>query len=424
MVTSAESTRVGAGPASAPSLERVPVLDGIRGLAILLVMIHHFTFLPKAGVADTLVYAVSKLGWTGVDLFFVLSGYLITSVLVRHRDDRNYYSVFYARRVLRLLPVYYVVLAVTLFVLPALVDLGRLEGSSLWFWLHLSNISIALHGLSHKSLDIAWSLSIEEQFYLFWPLLVRWTPRRWLLALCLTVFASSVLVRLGLELAGADWLTSYVLAPARMDGLALGGALAAMGPSTLAASRARAWKVVVAAGAVTCAVLIATRSTKMAGPFGPTIGFAALAVLWAAFITAALTTPPLNRALCSPTLTALGKYSYALYLLHMPVAYIVRDHIFMPSRWPLVGGSYIAAQVGFHLMAGTISFALARLSWSVLEEPFLRLKRYFRYGAPEGLRAADTSTNASTVTAEAVPAAVLDMPDRMLGDARPRGDEI
>src|SRR5690242_1386699 len=108
-------------------LPRVKALDGVRGLAIVLVMIHHFTFMPKARpLVDLAAYSVSKLGWSGVDLFFVLSGYLITSILIEYRGDARYFSAFYGRRVLRILPLYYAVVALTFFVLPRWVNLGEI----------------------------------------------------------------------------------------------------------------------------------------------------------------------------------------------------------------------------------------------------------------------------------------------------------
>jgi len=361
------------------SLPRVQALDGVRGLAILLVMIHHFTFLPKGPLADTAFYGVSKLGWSGVDLFFVLSGYLITSILIQYRGNQKYFSAFYARRALRILPLYYVVVALTLFVLPRWVKLGTVTGSSLWYWLHLSNIHVALAGFTHKSLDIAWSLAIEEQFYLAWPLVVGLTPRRHLGRVCLGVFAVSALLRLALGLAGAPWATTYVLTPCRLDGLVIGAFLACLPTATLHASGKLAARVAAASLVVVIAVLALTRSTHMDGRIGPAVGYAALAVLWAAVLVLSLSAPRVTRLFSSSALVFLGKYSYGLYLLHYPIALYLRDSVFGPAQWPRVSGSLIPGQVLFHLLAGSLSIAAAWLSWRLMEEPILRLKKHFRY---------------------------------------------
>jgi peptidoglycan/LPS O-acetylase OafA/YrhL len=361
-------------------LPRVKALDGVRGLAILLVMIHHYTFLPKAlPLLDLGVYSVSKLGWSGVDLFFVLSGYLITSILLEYKDDAKYYSAFYGRRILRILPLYYVVVALTFYVLPRFVRLGEIIGSPLWYWFHLSNIHIGLNQFSHKSLDVAWSLAIEEQFYLIWPLVVRLTPTRRLAEVCLTVMWLSAFCRLVLGLGGAPWVMNYTLTPCRLDGLALGSFLACVPAATLQASGKIALRVGVVAAAVVGAVLIVAGNPHMDGKVTPSIGYAALAVLWGSVLVMALSIPVVTRIFSSKALVFFGKYSYGLYLLHLPVGYYLRDNVYGPKQWPRVFGSLLVGQLLFHLLAGSVSVLVAMISWRVLEEPILRLKKYFRY---------------------------------------------
>jgi peptidoglycan/LPS O-acetylase OafA/YrhL len=361
-------------------LPRVTALDGIRGLAILLVMIHHFTFLPKARpLVDIGVYAVSKLGWSGVDLFFVLSGYLITSILIEYKEDKKYFSAFYGRRVLRILPLYYVVLALSFFVLPRFVKLGEIIGGPLWYWAHLSNIHIAFNGFSHKSLDISWSLAIEEQFYLMWPLVVRLVPRNRLGAVCLGVMALSALCRLVLGLGGAPWALNYTFTPCRLDGLALGSFLACIPAAKLRASGKLATRVAVLSALGVAGALGLAGNLHMDGRVTPSLGYASLAVLWASVLVMALSIPAVTRLFSSKILVVLGKYSYGLYLIHLPVALYLRDSVFGPARWPRIGGSLVLGQLLFHLLAGALSLALAWLSWRLLEEPILRLKKHFRY---------------------------------------------
>ena len=360
-------------------LPRVQALDGVRGLAILTVMIHHFTFLPHGPLIDDAVHAVCRLGWTGVDLFFVLSGYLITSILVEYKGDAKYFSTFYARRFLRIFPLYYAVLLLVLVILPRFVDVGQVHGSPIWFWLHASNIRFAIWGFMHRSLNIAWSLAIEEQFYLVWPLVVHLTPRDKLPKVCLGVFGASVLCRLGLELAGASFATTYVATPARLDGLSLGAFLACVPFEKIRASRKTAMFVAGAGALVSALVVAYARAPNMERKFGPTVGYAALAIMWSGVLVLALTAPRITRVFSTRPLVALGKYSYALYLFHTTVSYLVRDHLYNTDKWPKVGKSLLLGQLLFFAIAGGITFALAWISWRILEEPLLRLKKYFRY---------------------------------------------
>src|SRR5690606_16312654 len=155
--------------------ERDRALDGLRGLAIALVFLYHATWVP--GAVTPLEQAATwlpRVGFTGVDLFFVLSGFLITRILLRERESPAYYRAFYGRRVLRIFPLYYATLLLWLVIAPALGarDLwlpGADPGEAVWYWLYLSNWHDGLAGrFGHAYLAIAWSLAIEEQFYLVW----------------------------------------------------------------------------------------------------------------------------------------------------------------------------------------------------------------------------------------------------------------
>jgi hypothetical protein len=163
-----------------------PALDGVRGIAILLVLFHHFTvFDPITGVGAWLGFA-ALLGWCGVDLFFVLSGFLITGILIDARGSSRYFSSFYMRRSLRIFPLYFLVVFLSFVVLPrfpALHDVlaGPTDVVQWPYWTYLVNFAIAdraqfLHGI----LDISWSLAIEEQFYIVWAVVVWALPVRWL----------------------------------------------------------------------------------------------------------------------------------------------------------------------------------------------------------------------------------------------------
>lgn len=252
-------------PALAGASGHNPALDGVRGMAILLVMWHHMTVFRAGNALETWYAQVAQLGQTGVDLFFVLSGFLITGILhdskIALRDSaRSYFASFYARRTLRIFPLYYAVLLLSLVALPyaamllqhavgaaqAQVIQQKLDrfaagsGYDLWFWLYLSNFAIAYTGSwLHGILGISWSLAIEEQFYLVWPLLIWFSSRGQALRICLWLAVLALACRCVLAAAmlgsgvgygapAADyppWLSPigvYVLTFCRIDALAMG----------------------------------------------------------------------------------------------------------------------------------------------------------------------------------------------------------
>ena len=179
----------------------IPALDGLRGIAIILVMLHHFTnYRPTSGI-DGLIGSVVFFLWTGVDLFFVLSGFLITGILLDSRGSERYFTTFYARRTLRIFPLYYLVLFVAFVVLPQFpavnaVLTGQVDLPPQWpYWLYLENFSIAARGWVHGWVDVGWSLAIEEQFYLVWPLVIWLCPPRLLALLCAAIIVAEPIAR-------------------------------------------------------------------------------------------------------------------------------------------------------------------------------------------------------------------------------------
>ncbi|HEX7878877.1 MAG TPA: acyltransferase, partial [Candidatus Eisenbacteria bacterium] len=218
----------------------VPALDGLRGLAILLVLAHHFNILNPAGPAERNLILLLDLGKHGVDLFFVLSGFLITGILLDTRGRPGWLGSFFARRALRIVPLYYALLTALLVVQPLLLarNPATLSASmrwsaeaadAPWYWLFTSNILFAIReGFGLHGLDVTWSLAIEEQFYLAWAFLVMFLDRRAMIVACTALIVLCPVIRLAIGLTGDSWLDAYLLTPGRLDALAMGSLLAAL----------------------------------------------------------------------------------------------------------------------------------------------------------------------------------------------------
>src|SRR5258706_538487 len=187
----------------------IPALDGLRGVAILLVLVLHFApYAPglqaPTVLLDRLYLRVSGIGWTGVDLFFVLSGYLITGILYDTRGSKHYFRQFYARRFLRIFPLYYVALALFLIILPWPHSfdsvIRELRGDAVWYWTYLYNMRVAATGfLPSSALGHFWSLAVEEQFYLIWPIVVLWLGRKHLIVTCAVAVVAALACRLSMS---------------------------------------------------------------------------------------------------------------------------------------------------------------------------------------------------------------------------------
>ena len=376
-------------------------LDGVRGIAILLVVVYHWYAYsrlitsPSGGLIPTAITNVIDVGWTGVDLFFVLSGFLITGILFDAKEGRGFFRNFYARRILRIFPAYYGYLLLLIVVLPLLlrdnVDLSILRHNQLYYWTYLYNVWIPLRPLTNIGLygnGHIWSLAVEEQFYLVWPLVVFAFGRRMLMAICAACVAGALLLRIALIVGAVSDLNNIyapiMLMPARIDTLALGGmlALAMRAPSERALVRRFAPYVAVAALLVV-AVLFAYK--RELSPFDhqvQTLGFSAFAFLFAAMIALVITsgTDSRLRWVCERTpLRFFGRYSYALYIIHLQIAILAAKYVGEHRALPDVAGSPLPSRFAFTIAGVAVSVAFAWCSWHLYEQRVLKLKRYFPY---------------------------------------------
>lgn len=381
---------------------RLPTLDGFRGAAVLLVILGHWTFLSESTApVERAIGAAADFGWAGVELFFVLSGFLITGILLDARRDAapHYFRDFYARRALRIFPLYYAYVFVFLVALrlgpiarhlPAAFADAKLLGSHApnpwWFWLYASNFLFARRGLT-DTLGPTWSLAIEEQFYLVWPAIVWVCGRRALMGVCGGVIALAIACRAVLSFKGITYPAGYVLTPCHTDGLAIGAAVAilARGPGGML----RWLRPAVVVGIVS-GVALALTGWRVAARGGalresawaqPTLYTLLAVISGAALLLAACATPAsgLGRVLGSRAMRTLGKYSYALYLFNLPV-YTALHRLFKFDAWRPVWVGYasrLPAQLATYAIGGAVLFTAAWVSWHVYESQFLKLKRFF-----------------------------------------------
>ncbi len=378
---SPDATPAAARPARG---SHVPVLDGVRGVAILMVMCVHF--IGDAPAYTPLGRAMVKLanyGVWGVDLFFVLSGFLITGLLYDAKGSVHYFRNFYVRRTLRIFPLYYSVLAALFIILPALpvpypAGLEESARHQAWLWSYASNFYLAVHrAWALPYVGHFWSLAVEEQFYLIWPFVVLALSRRSLLRVCVAVVAAALALRCALSLAGAGEVALVVFSPCRFDTVCIGAfvALAVRSAGLEPVARtARRW-----VGPLLALVFVASAWNALHGPALAVIlplrgTFVALSfgALLAASL-AAKSDGAASRVLRSRVMSFLGTRSYGLYVFHGIIAYAMFEH---PGLFDALSArvGYGAAMVVEAVGGAATSLAVAVASYELLEKRFLVLK--------------------------------------------------
>lgn len=347
----------------------------MRGVAILMVLFYH-GFASRqnidafSGFPKLFVWLVSP-GWTGVNLFFALSGFLITGILLDSKHRPEYYRRFYLRRALRILPAYYALL-----MLLALLGSYGLQGDRVSFAflglsaIYLANVTV-LFGVPMK-FGILWSLAVEEHFYLIWPAVVRNVSRRMVGIAAIVIAVASTLARVMAALRGQDVFAHYTWLVA--DGLALGSLLAVLmrGPRGT-----RKGLQIVSLAAVLMSVGLILIDAAIRRPMaGGALHITSVNLLCMAAVGGALLlgTSAWNFLVRHRTLTFFGEISYGLYLLHMLVFNLFDNlqHQFFPLA-PSFKGDFGVMTVRF-VFCGSTAIFLAFMSRRYFEEPFLRLK--------------------------------------------------
>jgi peptidoglycan/LPS O-acetylase OafA/YrhL len=365
-------------------------LDGVRGVAILLVIIYHFSSsLNVLGITNP-VLGLFRVGWCGVDVFFALSGFLITGVLLDTKSSPDYFRNFYARRVLRIFPLYYGSLVVVFLLRLALPGAGvwglhdglLSPGSLLWPSLYLQNFAILLHGSSVTGVTTHyWSLAVEEHFYLIWPLLIWLGSRRQIIFLAIAVVMFSLLGRTLFYMHGTDPDLIFGLTPLRMDGLAIGAiaSLVIRGRSGMDVVARRAGLVFVVAILLLLCLIALRHTTHQSDPAIWIFLYPLVAIATAAGILVGMRKGPIAYFLSLRPLCWFGKYSFGLYVWH-PIIGMILLHSQVALVSPSSGKPAVLLAA---LVALVLDLLVAWLSFNLWEKRFLDLKRYFGSGAPK-----------------------------------------
>lgn len=367
-----------------PDRGRIAELDGIRGLAILLVLVWHYLLCAVA--APPPLFRPLNLTWSGVDLFFVLSGFLIGGILIDQREAVNYFSVFYRRRICRIFPIYYLWLLLFIVLVPfrQSFPLGTandwLFAGKLPLWSYATFtqnfLQARLGTWGANWLAVTWSLAIEEQFYLLLPLVIRFTPVRRLPAVLAPFIALAPVVRIALYDPRKSGLSSYLLLVCKTDALLLGVLCAWLVRRHDARERIAKMTPLLRILFFSCAgfACLTTYVTETMATRVMTDSL--LAIAFAALILLALYTPwsPFGRVSRWRWLRRLGVIAYGTYLIHQPVSGLVFGIV--RGHWP-----YIASGSDLLLiaLALAITLGLAALSWRWFEKPIVDAGRRWIY---------------------------------------------
>jgi peptidoglycan/LPS O-acetylase OafA/YrhL len=342
-----------------PSLKRNIELDGLRAIAISLVLGWHLFRVPEF-VGKQSVYFLIRGGWSGVDLFFVLSGYLVGNICLQNYKAENFLQVFITRRVLRIWPLYYSLLLLSAAFLGITThSVGAVPWG--YFVLHLQNLYFAIrHGWSHSIVNITWSIGLEECFYIYLPLVVRLVSARTLVSLCIVGLCCLPMVRYLFYLQSPSTIPVTLIRP---DGLLIGVAVAAVLQAETGFSWCRRYKrPLQAAWAV---LVIAFVGLLMAEAYELTtlffkicVTFTVTSVFFGLTVLLVVTRQCHKLALgflSLPWLAQFGKISYFTYLFHMLIQHVLGR---MLEKDTLLNS----------ILTVVVVSALAQLSWKLWEE--------------------------------------------------------
>lgn len=366
-----------------PQPEFNPELDGVRGMAMAAVFLFHCA--PKTGIVAIDAFHGSL--WPAIDVFFALSGFLITRNLLDDRDNVHRFRNFYINRILRIVPAYLLVLFVIFALLPLNATMARAVDDVPhigWFLSYTFNFKIAFDNgwPDNHLMNHFWSLCVEEQFYLLWPLFVYLLHERWRVHLVVGIFAVALAAELWFLWQDAHWAVTHSQLLTRLDSVTIGAAMAFLHRSAYRASvlpwMGRAFYL---SSAVLVFCAVAKSGLRFTGWHAHAI-VQPMLMVWSASLVYLLVNarpqfPRLNWTFRRPAFLFLGKYSYGIYLFHW-IVYM--SFVELGAFGPGTGSAW-----GDFGVVAVLTIILALLSYHGLEKRCLRLKaRSYVPRAPTG----------------------------------------
>ncbi len=358
----------------------IPQLDGVRGLAILIVTLYRFSKeIPTDGWLGKTLHSTLALGDRGVDLFFVLSGFLITGILIDAKGNQGYFTNFLARRSLRIFPLYFGALFLFLIAsnwVPAYRGMfAQAEANQFYLWSYLSNVKMSFdNAWCFGYLDHFWSLAVEEHFYLVWPLALFICCRSTALKLACGLAAGSAVVRIMFASVSDNGLAPNVLTVLRCDALLMGSILAMQIRSPRGLTPLKWWALTLLPLCLAVAVTASVYDKRLF-----TVPNTLWPLMWSCVLVWLLEgreSSLLARCFNLSCLRSLGKYSYAIYVFQSPLIPIVAAVCSVPILTSLTGNA-IAGNLMYIAAMFTLTYGAALLSWHVLEKHCLKLKDLF-----------------------------------------------
>ncbi|MCY2976203.1 MAG: acyltransferase [Planctomycetota bacterium] len=382
MVESIMSSNVTAKSATVGSTvwcagQHCPELDGVRGLAILMVTLYRFMkeVDPTAHPILAIVHRFAPIGERGVDLFFVLSGFLITGILLQTKSRDGYFRKFFIRRSLRIFPLYFSALIFCLWIIPSFYSptpFDKPRAEQVYLWTYMTNVRMSwLNEWSFGPLDHFWSLAVEEHFYLVWPFVVFFLSNKLLLRLSVAIIILVGIARMIASTHREFDVAVDVLTVFRCDSLCFGALLAVILASAVEPKRIEVvarWTLPPLTLSLIGIVAIGSRLGTLPSSLCPAFWMIALAIL--------LSRPPthwLSKIARVGFLSWLGKYSYGMYVVQLPLVSLLTTQMvtgFLANVIP----SPLVVFLAYILFMFVMTMVLGYLSFHLLEKHFLKLK--------------------------------------------------
>lgn len=367
-------------------LDHLIQLDGLRGIAVLLVCIAHFYQVDELNLYETNKYVgiisfkLSQIGLRGVDLFFILSGYLITRILITTKESANYFLSFYMRRFFRIFPLYYFVLFLSFFILPNFIYLNDANQQIIehqWkLWSYTSNMFF-LHPVdwdisTFPNFGHFWSLAVEEHFYIFWPFLVYFANKNVKIFMWCIFFISLFTWILGFYIPYFNWTTLNYSSV-----LAIGGLIAyyeLFEKEKIFSYYAKIKKYWIY---IFILLLISAFIPRSFEEFGHFFMFVVSLFFFSTLVVITIFSNIFNKTFSNSVLVFIGKISYGIYVYHGLLRPYFKVWFYEPLLLNIHNG--IIVSILHTIISTSISVCIAYLSWQFFEKHVIKLKRYFQY---------------------------------------------